>query len=179
MNYRKKEQILIPRDRHSSDMSTIFISDHDLFPTQLKVIEKMHGHDKRQIENITSTHLPNRYVSFQDWIEVVMNYVHDPSVSGIYIVIHREWKTRFIKEYIEPGKVNGALIGWFTGFGEKEYLSHVKQKMTYIWHGCVLDFDIEKNFGRTPVIKKHRKKKDSISELKITRPNKTQQRRKK
>jgi hypothetical protein len=76
------------------------------------------------------------------------------------------------------GKVNGALIGWFVGFGSNDDTKKITQSLPYIWHGCMLKFKIEKTFGRVPIVREHYQTKDPHQEPKRTRPMKTEQHRK-
>lgn len=146
---RKNEDRLIPNELPSRETKAAFVSDHVFVRIQKKTIKKMHG-DCR-IKPITTAFLSNRYESFEQWRDVIFDLIADKTIVGIYIVIKNEWRLKFIKDYIKKGKVNGALIGWFVGFGAKDELNHVEQKLIYYWKGCRLTFDIEDTFGRVKI----------------------------
>jgi hypothetical protein len=68
----------------AQDTSIYFLSSHSLGETQLKTIEKMHGHC--QIVNNTK-----RYPNYDSFKKTVLGLTHKKEAVGIYIVIKQEW----------------------------------------------------------------------------------------
>lgn len=162
---------LVHHHLESSETEIHFLSTHTLVETQRKTIMKMHG-------NCKIIYNPMRYDSYDSFKKSVLKLVHEQKVVGIYFVIKQKWRKRFVDEYIMKGRVNGALIGWFVGFGRSDDPTKISQSLPYIWHGCVMKFKIEETFGRAPVVREYQPKEEN-NQPKNNRPQKTEQRRRK
>ncbi len=145
---RSVKPIIQHRHEHLDPKDTIvhFIISHKIFQNQKLSFHAMHG-----VADVIDH--PLRFEDYQDFLDWILPLTHIQSTVGIYFVIHGRWRDKFLKDYLT--KINGTVIVWFVGFGNKDEYKDVKQKLIYFYKGCRYEFIVEDNFGHEKILPKN------------------------
>lgn len=161
-----ENQRVISHHLESENLIIHFISRHTFAKNQNKTLKVLHGRAEIKYHDI-------RFKCKEDFFELIKKLSQQQKTAAIYFVMPNEWRAIFEDDYLN--KINGTVIGWFIGFGDSDISKKTEQILFYRnkhhWH----IFPIEKNFGRTHIVKKVNQKKKS----KNNRPIKNFQRQKK
>ena len=154
-------------DHHLEPENTIvhFISRHTFVENQEKTIEVLHGKSQVKYHDI-------RFEFKEDFFALILKLSQQQNTAAIYIVMPNEWRAFFEDNYL--GKINGTVIGWFIGFGGNDKKNKTEQILLYRNKHAWFIFPIEKNYGRSPIVKRPRQKKNKVGN---NRPQKNYQKR--